>query len=223
LQAKPQALVMHVGVAKATAVVQTFPHAPQLLVSSVRLSHSVGATVGHAVSPGAQLMPQVLAEHAAWPLPLVGGGHAWPHPPQFPVSSVSLTHAVGAAVGHPAKPVSHVKVHAPLAQAGCELAGPAGHTVPHALQWSGSEVSSTHVLPQRSGVPDGHPVTQEPLAQTGEVEGHAFVHAPQCSGPVTSCSHPLSGLESQSAQPAAHAEGGNEHAPAAVQEVVPET
>lgn len=214
---------MQVAVASGTVVVHTFPHAPQLLVSSVRLSHSVGVAVGHAVRPGAQLMPQVLAEHAAWPLPFVGAGHAWPHPPQFPVSSVSLTHAVGAPAGHPLKPVSQVKVHPPLTHAAWELAGPAGHTVPHALQLSALLVSSTHVLPQRSGVPEGQPVTHEPLAQTGAVEGHALVHVPQWSFPVTSCSQPSSGLPLQSAQPVAQADGGNEHAPAAVHDVVPET
>jgi hypothetical protein len=62
--ANPHWLEAHVGCALAIAVVHTSPQLPQLLVSSVVLAHSVGAAVGHAVSPALQFSVHAPAAHA---------------------------------------------------------------------------------------------------------------------------------------------------------------
>ena len=146
-----------------------------------------------------------------------------PHAPQLPGSVDSSTHAVGPDTGHPVKLLLHVKVHAPLTHAGCELLTVSGQTLLQPLQSLGLLVVSTQVPLHSSGVPVGQPVTQVPPAQTGVLVGQVLVHEPQLAGVVMFTSQPLSGLPSQSAQPVAHADGGNEHAPAAVHEVAPDT
>jgi len=156
-------------------------------------------------------------------VPLVGPGHVWLQAPQLVASCCSSTHAVGAAVGHPVNPPLHVKVHALLAHVGCALVTLFGQTSPHPLQSLALLVVSTHVPLHSFGVPVGHPDTHVPPAHTGSFAGHALLQDPQVAGLVMSVSQPSSGIPSQSAHPAAHADAGKLHAPAAVHDVAPAT
>jgi hypothetical protein len=120
-------------------------------------------------------------------------------------------------------PPLHVKVHWLLAHVGCALVTSFGQASPQPLQSFALLVVSTHVPLHSVGVPTGQPETQVPPAHTGSFAGHALVHEPHVAGRVTSVSQPSSGLPLQSAQPAAHAEAGKLHAPAAVHDVAPAT
>jgi hypothetical protein len=141
-----------------TVVLHVFPHAPQLLKSPIVSAHVVGFAVGHAVSPGLQLSVQMPAAHAGCPAPLVGPAQVLPHPPQLAGSCCSSTHAVGAAVGQPVKPVLHVKLHLLATHVGCEFPTMLEQTLLHPLQSLGLLVVSTHAPLHEVGVAAAQPV-----------------------------------------------------------------
>jgi hypothetical protein len=60
----PHLLLVHFSCALGGGLGQTSPQPPQLVVSSVVLAHSVGAAVGHAVSPALQSRVHAPAAHA---------------------------------------------------------------------------------------------------------------------------------------------------------------
>jgi hypothetical protein len=225
LHANTHWLPWQVSEAFFTAVLQMCPQVPQLLVSVIVLAHSVGPTTGHAVNPALQSNVHAPLAHAACPAPLVGPAHILLHVPQLFASSCSLTHAVGAAGGggQPVKSALQANVQALFAQVGCALATAVVHALPHASQSLALLVVSTQVLPHKTGVWVGQPVTQAPPAHSGSLAEHALVHEPQALGVVIFVSQPSSGCPLQSAQPTAHAEGGKVQAPPAVQEVAPAT
>ena len=88
-----------------------------------------------------------------------------------------------------------------------------GHALPHMPQCETAVFTSTSQpfvgLPSQSPNPAAHEVTaQRPIAQAGTALGglQTVLHAPQFERSVaSSTSQPLSGLPSQSAKPALHA------------------
>jgi hypothetical protein len=183
LHAKPQLCPPQVACALTTFVVQACPHAPQLLGSVVVSAHSVGAAVGHAVSPAPQLSVHAPPEHAGCPAPAAGPRHECPQPPQLFGSSCSSTHAVGLAEGHPLYPLLHVKAQVLAEHIGCAFATPPGHAWPHPSQFLASSVVSTQVPPHNVGVdcwqPVAHTWPAPDAAHTGSVDGHVVLHDPQ--------------------------------------------
>jgi hypothetical protein len=169
-----------------------------------------------------QLKVHALSLHAGVPLPFVGAGQPWLHEPQLFASPVKSTQAVGDCVGHAVSVLLHVNPHTLFTHAGCPPVTPL-HALPHVLQFFASSVRFVHVLPQRSGVGELQPLTQPVAPHTEVLPLHTVLQPPQWEGCVMSTSQPSPGWPLQSAQPVEHADAGKAHAPACVQDVVPET
>jgi hypothetical protein len=119
-----------------------------------------------------------------------------------------------------------VKLHMLLAQVTWPLAT-AAHAFVQLPQWLRLTVVSTHVPPHSVGSGALHAAAHaydpgEP-AQTGALDMHTFMHAPQLAVCDRSVSQPSSWLPLQSPQPGAHEDAGNEQAPAAEQLTEPVT
>jgi hypothetical protein len=111
-------------------------------------------------------------------------------------------------------------VQPPPWQAGCACVTVVVQTLPQDPQSFALCFVSTHVPLHRVGIAAGHPelhayAAPPDDAHTGIAPEQLVVQLPQWLWTVMSCSQPLSGFPSQSAQPCAHEAAGNEHAPAA--------
>ena len=92
----------------------------------------------------------------------------------------------------------HAYPHALPAQVGCEFVGPARQTIPHPLQFCGSFVVLTDVVPlHRVGVPPEQPLTHPVPSQTGVLPVQLTLQPPQLGDWVMSVSQPSSGFEEQ--------------------------
>jgi hypothetical protein len=166
---------------------QTWPHAPQLLLSVSLFVHdglqkSGFTTVGHTQCP-------------AWHVSTEG--HAVPQAPQLLLSFCSFTHAV----------VHKFGSEAGQAQVDEEQVWLARQVCPHAPQLFGSLDSVAHVPPQFDS-PVGQPVEHAYVAvpviwHTGVPPVHPVPHAPQFVLVATLVAQPVP-VVPQSAQPDAH-------------------
>jgi hypothetical protein len=177
LHVKLQTLATQAGRAFAMLVVQALLHEPQfvvsLVVSTQVLPHRVGVAAGqpaiHAYVPES---PPAL-EQVGLP-----ASHVLPQRPQLS-AFVKSTHAPL----HWLYPPLHANVHPASAHAGCAWAMLVVQAWPHAPQWFGSVVSSTHVPPHcvaaLGGQLETHAWPAPTGAQTGIAPPHALPHAPQ--------------------------------------------
>ncbi len=118
---------VHVPAAQLLPVGHTFPHEPQLLLSTCVSAQNRLVPASpvlepmHVVSPVAQSSEHAPAEHT-WP-----AGQARPHMPQLNRSVAVIVHSPP----HATCGEGHTSAHAPIAQ-DC----PAAHACPHVPQWS---------------------------------------------------------------------------------------
>jgi hypothetical protein len=186
------------------------PHAPQLVGSvAVTASQPFVAAPSQLPKPALQVSPHAPSLQAA--VALAPPGQRTPQSRQF----------IGSRKSSASQPLAgfmsqlpwrvgsvHITSHRPPTQRPWPLA-PDGHAVPHAPQFIGSALTSTHVPPQLVARSGGHAAFAHWYESPWRVHvcpaAQRVPHAPQFIAFERSASQPLAALRSQSAKPAAHA------------------
>lgn len=203
LHEKPQVPALHKRIALARAG-QAFPHAPQLLRSTVTsLSQPFATEASQLPRPGEQAaMPQTPAEQAP---EAIGGAQFMPQPPQFAMDVVVLvSQPFAALLSQFAKPAAHT----PSAQLDATQTAPAlanAHTFAQAPQFETDVVVSVSqpvaTIPSQSPRPTSHvDRMQTPALHTAPAPGklHTVPHPPQLVvDVVVFTSQPFAAMPSQ--------------------------
>ncbi len=200
-----------------------------MVLMRVSTSHPLAAVVSQSAKPVLHdPITHAPATHAA--VEFEPAVQRVPQRPQLLEFVVVLTsHPLEAMPSQSAKPVRHVKPHAPAVHVGSALAG-AGHAMPHAPQCAGElrVLVSQPLLASESQSPNppAHtPTAHAPMRHTGVAlasAGHALPHAPQLATSFWRLvSHPSSGMRLQS--PYDELQRSMAHAPATHAAVPPAT